>query len=577
MNDVASSDANIRSGMFEAACDILAAAVIVYDKNDCMVFASRQVLRYFPISADLLKPGTRLRDVLGAIFDSGVRYGIEPEMRHKAINREDWISARISAHWRELHDAVERLGRDRWIHFRKRRLPNGYNVTTLVDVSEQKKQEEQWRSDRERIALTEEILETLPTPLIIKDRNLAYIAANRAFCDIYNVNADAILGRSVWDLSDVENAERIEKSDRQVLETGVPYHVAEHIIRFDGSDLYVVTRKYRIGEPGRYVLITCMEDVTEIAMPVGGASEALTLRMPDEFVEAQNCFDPVRDAERRMLLDQMHPEEIHDVGGRRVLVVTPNPRVEEILVEELKIRGADCCAVRSTVEHDAFLVLAEAHGLKVDLVLVDDNLTGHENILDNGRGIPTRLIAPDDIGPEMIRSLGVEHELLSQDDAPFGNIETPIPVSDDWYIATDIDALMPGAVGDVEVLVAEDNQINQFVFSQILEGMGISHRIAENGEEAVALWRKHQPRLVLMDIAMPLKNGIDAAIEIREAEKALGIHTPIVAVTAQALNVDMQNCMDAGMDDYITKPVSPDMIEAIYRRYVQERNTKSVA
>ena len=48
MNDVASSDANIRLGMFEAACDILAAAVIVYDKNDQLVFASRQVLRYFP-------------------------------------------------------------------------------------------------------------------------------------------------------------------------------------------------------------------------------------------------------------------------------------------------------------------------------------------------------------------------------------------------------------------------------------------------------------------------------------------------------------------------------------------------
>jgi CheY-like chemotaxis protein len=107
--------------------------------------------------------------------------------------------------------------------------------------------------------------------------------------------------------------------------------------------------------------------------------------------------------------------------------------------------------------------------------------------------------------------------------------------------------------------------------------MGISHRIAENGEEAVMLWRKHQPRLVLMDISMPVMNGIDAAMEIREAEKLTGTHTPIVAVTAQALNVDMQNCMDAGMDDYITKPVSPDMIEAIYRRYVSSGREKAVA
>lgn len=66
-------------------------------------------------------------------------------------------------------------------------------------------------------------------------------------------------------------------------------------------------------------------------------------------------------------------------------------------------------------------------------------------------------------------------------------------------------------------------------------------------------------------------------MEIREAEKLTGTRTPIVAVTAQALNVDMQNCMDAGMDDYITKPVSPDMIEAIYRRYAGKQPEKSVA
>jgi PAS domain S-box-containing protein len=579
MNDVASQDANIRLGMFEAACDILAAAVIVYDRNDCLVFASRQVLRYFPIPPDTLKAGTRLRDVLGAIFDSGVRYGIAPEDRHKAVNREEWISARISAHWREQHDAVERLGRDRWIHFRTRRLPNGYNISTLVDVSEQKKQEEQWRSDLERIALTEEILQTLPSPVVIKDRSLTYIAANGAFCAIYNVSAESILGRSVWDLADAENAERIERSDRAVLETGEPFSLPEHVIRADGSDLYIVTRKYRIGAPGHYALVTVMEDVTSLV--TGGRTVSdegdVLLTVPGGFVEAQNCFDPVRDAERRLLLEQLSPDELRAVSGKRVLVATPNPRIEEILVGELRARGADCCAVRSVYEHEAFLALAAGEGLAIDLVMIDGNMPGHEALVDNGRGVATRLIAPDGIGPDFMRVLVEEHELLSENASPLGDIVTPVSLADDWYIATDISAMLPGAVGDIEVLVAEDNQINQFVFSQILEGMGISHRIAENGEEAVMLWRKHQPRLVLMDISMPVMNGIDAAMEIREVEKLTGGHTPIVAVTAQALNVDMQNCMDAGMDDYITKPVSPDMIEAIYRRYVVKHLEKSVA
>ncbi|WP_234189680.1 response regulator [Shinella sp. NM-101] len=579
MNDVAPSDAHIRLGMFEAACDILAAAVIVYDKNDCLVFASRQVLRYFPIPPDTLTPGTRLRDVLGAIFDSGVRYGIAPDQRHKAINREEWISTRISAHWREQHETVERLGRDRWIHFRKRRLPNGYNVTTLVDVSEQKKQEEQWRLDLERIALTEEILETLPSPMVIKDRNLTYIAVNKAFCAIYDTSAESVLGRTIWALADAESAGRIEASDRAVLETGEPFTLAEHIIRADGSDLYVVTRKYRIGAPGHHAVVTVMEDLSAFVTgerAVADGDDAL-LRVPGGFVEAQNCFDPVRDAERRLLLTQLNPEDLGAMAGRRVLVVTPNPRIEDILVGEFKARGADCCAVTGLREYEAFLDLAIRHALSVDLVVVDDNVPDHGEIVANGHGIATRLIVPDGIGSDFMRVLVEEHELLSENESPLGDIVTPVSLSDDWYIATDIATMLPAAIGDVEVLVAEDNQINQFVFSQILEGMGISHRIAENGEEAVMLWRKHQPRLVLMDISMPVMNGIDAAMEIREAEKLTGTHTPIVAVTAQALNVDMQNCMDAGMDDYITKPVSPDMIEAIYRRYAATRPEKSVA
>ena len=578
MNDVASSDANIRLGMFEVACDILAAAVIVYDRNDCLVFASRQILRYLPVPADMLKPGTRLRDILGAIFDSGIRYGIANDQRHKAVNREEWVSNRISIHWREQHDAVERLGRDRWIHFRKRRLPNGYSVSTLVDVSEQKKQEEQWRSDLERVALTEEILETLPSPVVVKDRNLAYIAANKAFCAIYNANAEGILGRTVWDLADAENAERIESSDREVLETGEPFSAAEHVIRADGSDLYIITRKYRIGAPGHHALVTVMEDVTSLAdaRAVADDGDAL-LRVPGGFMESQNCFDPVRDAERRLLLEQLTPDEMCALAGKNVLVATPNQRIEDILVQEFKARGADCCAVRSLYEYDTFMRLAGERRVSVDLVIADDNMPDHQIILERGHGIATRLIAPDCIGPDFMRALVEEHELLSENASPLGDIVAPVPLPDDWYIATDITALLPATLGDIEVLVAEDNQINQFVFSQILEGMGISHRIAENGQEAVMLWRKHQPRLVLMDISMPVMNGIDAAMEIRAAEALTGSRTPIVAVTAQALNVDMQNCMDAGMDDYITKPVSPDMIEAIYRRYAARQPEKSVA
>ncbi|MCD2180670.1 response regulator [Rhizobium sp. GN54] len=573
MTDGASVDASIQSEIFNAACDILGACVFVYDGNDCLVFVSRQARQFLPLDPQALIAGTRLRDVLGAIFDAGLRYGVDADQRHR-VSREDWISTRISAHWREQHDSVERIGKDRWIRFRKRRLPNGYNISTLSDVTEQRKQEDKWRADMERAALTEQILDTLPHPLAVKDRNLAHVALNRAFRAVHGLEGGAMLGRTSWDLVDPEQAARIEESDRQVLASGVPFRLAEEIVKADGSRLYAITRKHRAGPPDRPVLVTVMEDLTDIIEPDAAAGR-LALRAGIRFESGQNCFDPVRAVEKRLLLEQCRSDEATDLAGRRILVVTGNARIESLVVGELQARGADCCAVRSEAEFRAFVDVAGDCGVPIDMVLLDAAMDGYEAV--SQAGLPVRTIMPDGIGADVFRALVEPHAVMVEvDEAPADPVMAA-SLFDDWHIATEADALAPAMRGDIEVLVAEDNQVNQFVFSQILEGLGISHRIAENGEEAVALWRKYMPRLVLMDIAMPLKNGIDAAIEIREAEKVLGVHTPIVAVTAQALNVDMQNCLDAGMDDYITKPVSPDMIERIYSKFVAEAAGRSAA
>ncbi|MCF3642280.1 response regulator [Rhizobium sp. TRM95111] len=575
MHDVASMDANIQTLVFDAVCETLAAGVVIYDKNDCLIWANRHIRRFFPVDPKFLTPGTRLRDLLGALFDAGIRYGLTSEQRHRTINREEWITSRISAHWREQYDVTEKFGKDRWVRFRKRRLPSGYNVSTLTDVSEHTKQEEQWRSDLARVAITEEILETLPFPVFVKDRNLSYIATNRAFCEIHGTTGDAVLGRTVWDIADAEQALRIEDSDRTVLETGKPFRVAEHIVKADGSDLYVITRKYRIGSPDHQLLVTYMEDVSGIVFH--NADGASCIRSSEVFVEAQNCLDPAIEAERQLILQQLNTEEFGDLAQKRVLVATADGRLERLLVDELGRRGADACAVRSESEFMTFAAAAAQWGVVIDLVLVDDTMPGHAAVLQSRAVRQSRVLSADKVGPHALDVIGYEPEPLGDSKARADVSGVGAIFSDDWYIATDVAALPAASAGDVDVLVAEDNQINQFVFSQILESIGVSHRIAENGEEAVLLWRRYQPKLILMDISMPVKDGLEATLEIRREEKETGSYTPIVAVTAQALNVDMQNCMDVGMDDYITKPVSPDMIESIYRRYVLEKQKKSAA
>ncbi|MEM9278970.1 MAG: response regulator, partial [Pseudomonadota bacterium] len=113
---------------------------------------------------------------------------------------------------------------------------------------------------------------------------------------------------------------------------------------------------------------------------------------------------------------------------------------------------------------------------------------------------------------------------------------------------------------EIDVLVCEDNEVNQIVFRQILEGMNLRYRVANDGQEGLSLYKNFKPGLILMDVSMPRMNGLDATKAIREIESSTDYHTPIIGVTAHALKGDMERCLDAGMDDYLSKPVSPETL-----------------
>jgi CheY-like chemotaxis protein len=118
------------------------------------------------------------------------------------------------------------------------------------------------------------------------------------------------------------------------------------------------------------------------------------------------------------------------------------------------------------------------------------------------------------------------------------------------------------AARPIDILIAEDNEVNQLVFGQILSGLGLSYRIAGNGRTAVEMYRTLNPRLILMDVSMPEMNGYEATRAIRAGEVGKGAHIPIIGVTAHALKGDREKCIEAGMDDYLSKPVSPDRLGA---------------
>ena len=127
--------------------------------------------------------------------------------------------------------------------------------------------------------------------------------------------------------------------------------------------------------------------------------------------------------------------------------------------------------------------------------------------------------------------------------------------------------------GHVTILVAEDNEVNQMVVEQILETTSHTFTIVANGRQAIEMYHKVHPKLILMDVSMPDMNGLEATKAIREAEAGSGRHTAIIGLTAHALKGDREMCLDAGMNDYMSKPISPDKLTAKVDEWLEDRTT----
>jgi len=110
------------------------------------------------------------------------------------------------------------------------------------------------------------------------------------------------------------------------------------------------------------------------------------------------------------------------------------------------------------------------------------------------------------------------------------------------------------------ILVAEDNEVNQMVIEYTLRDAGYEFQIVENGKLAVQQFQSIGPDLILMDISMPEMNGLEATAAIRELEGETDGHVIIIALTAHALHGDREKCIAAGMDDYMPKPISPQVL-----------------
>ncbi len=270
-----------------------------------------------------------------------------------------------------------------------------------------------------------------------------------------------------------------------------------------------------------------------------------------------------------------------------LLVVDDNAASRRTLVEITQEWGMQTVAVESGKAALEAISLAEANHTGFRLAIIDSRMpamTGFElaeRIKQNscGAGAIIMMITSVEQRAKVARchDLGIARWLLK----PINHAELLSA------ILTVLGQIEPDNAPDIvrahkqektrklRILVAEDNLINQSVVVRMLEKMGHLPAVAQNGRKALSMLQAEIFDCVFMDVQMPEIDGFTATRTIRENEKSTGSHIPIIAMTAHAMKGDKERCLDAGMDAYLSKPVSSQMIaDAIVRIFSKEQRVE---
>jgi PAS domain S-box-containing protein len=292
------------------------------------------------------------------------------------------------------------------------------------------------------------------------------------------------------------------------------------------------------------------------------------------------CIDVVLPNAENMVRERHKARE--SLTGQKILVVDDIEINRSIFARQLEAEGAVVAEAADGPHALAAVVTADALGEPFDMVLMDHMMPGMggdtvaEKIRANGSLQQPRLIlassigapSPSDhahrVGFDAYLTKPVRHQALVDclcdlvAEAPVNGVALPAASAPPEPEPT------PGLRAGGRILLAEDNEINALLATTILEEAGFSVEVVVNGAEAVEASTRGFD-LILMDVQMPVMDGLQATREIR-ARGGPAASTPIVALTANAMRSDQDACLEAGMNDFVSKPLDPDdFLNCVYR------------
>jgi two-component system sensor histidine kinase/response regulator len=271
-----------------------------------------------------------------------------------------------------------------------------------------------------------------------------------------------------------------------------------------------------------------------------------------------------------------------DLRGRRALVVDDNDHARAVIVDMLQGMTFTTTEVACGTEAIDAVEQAARSGQPYDIVYLDWRMPGMDgiecarHIKSLGLASPPMLLMVTAYGrEEMLKEasrIGIENVLVKPV-SPSILFDTTMGVlggkrEAGATVATEarVDARL-AALRGARILLVEDNDINQQVARELLEDAGLVVEVADNGEIALAMLQRSAFDLVFMDMQMPVMDGVTATREIRRMARFANL--PIVAMTANAMEQDRRKCMDAGMNDFLVKPIDPQELWSILLRWVR--------